>query len=1338
MKPCLLSKKAIKMNLFLILLFLTFLTTGCRHFTLETAKSPFLITHHKLDFDKTNYCLNLNPNNSSNTVDIQPCRLSDSNQHWFYNHGKLQPASMPKLCLEIANANNAASNKNKLPDIRVSPCTQSDHQLWSSTEKPNSTQVNIISKLKDSNGNPIGIYVDKTNGNNVAAYSSADIARDLSSWIILPTRFSGSISDNLLKGPSGKVTELSEWTVDMNTNQQPIVVDYNGREIFHFDHDFVTLSKTIDLIDYGFSSTHLDLIPDINIHARLMKNLCGGDKYSLKIDLLDANKNLLETAYNSGIVSISSNTICDKAHDFHDIRRILSDYPKGVRFIKWTSGGGYGGSDNSKHSGTMMADASLTIAMLGESFAITTSGDLNENCAIFSFINDRYEAKACSDHHYAYSCWDTINKRWQITEKTGNWYRGQYQCSKEFGKRAIFHAPVVHNMEKSFKDSVKADIWVNRTRHDANSTWTQWYSDSFENLLSNANAGSRHIDAWSYSTKSDWSIADRNTDELFILRKSDEWKPASRTKTVDLIKSGYTADELDNIPPITALQTYIVSGNSWLIHACLKIELLDNSHQVLKAANHCIGKSAESSPKEIRTNKISIDNYPEGVRKVRWTDNILDAQILYFADAKLSIDRNHEDSEHHRKRHTELLSGNKVAVKSFDIIVTTQDHYWAGTDEDVFFSYNGKSELLNTPGQKDFRRGQVTRYSIEMMKGKTIDLENTLRFSIGLNHDKWGRYLFTNDDWKFGGVKIVINGIEVFSNSTEKTLSLDESIFNCWFVGCESSINYAFRMDNTIIAKLVQSNSWKVAFVNDSPLNAEIIVENSHGNTISKGNIAIGDELYFEVHAHDKIRAKIHDQLATINGLEVFQPRHETRAYINIPNPHHLDGDSAFKQGHIPFKVEFVNHYNNTIELWTVIGPNNKHPQATLAAGKSVTLTTYPNQSWQAVNSNGIVIPINNRFTYRAKSEDKHATINSAAISQFRVTTQMIRHVADSLGTSLTDKEVEALHKRIHVINKKDILDYQKNHRSARASAMDMTTATTAGAAVGAVIAGVVATAMFPATATGYAAIAAASLLGAQYGSGIGITYNYNANSRVNIVDATKPEIKNTFVTLKSGDLYGPWALNRSSAMEDFTWKHFPRIGDSGTDHMAVLRPADSGQPTTLKAWHPTLNETKTFKPIKTSAQFDAAIFVVVKVPGTTDTYQMRITSGDMPQLSGTRPMHSQLTHGHRLWDWWYANSEQENNKNVVYAAGEFFIRKENNTVFGIIPKTGHFHKGGNFNHENLTNTCKILNKMGYDTSGFLLDGKDMQYAWQGTPIEELGFSGHPPRTCATLLDKTP
>lgn len=95
-------------------------------------------------------------------------------------------------------------------------------------------------------------------------------------------------------------------------------------------------------------------------------------------------------------------------------------------------------------------------------------------------------------------------------------------------------------------------------------------------------------------------------------------------------------------------------------------------------------------------------------------------------------------------------------VNTLDVLVTTADVGWAGTDDDVTLTLAGHSWDLDNESHDDFERGHTDTFHLDPGEGLRVDDIHAVRIAKSSDGFAGG--------WKLGGVRIVANGTTVYDN----------------------------------------------------------------------------------------------------------------------------------------------------------------------------------------------------------------------------------------------------------------------------------------------------------------------------------------------------------------------------------------------------------------------------------------------------------------------------------------------------------------------------------------------------------------------------------------------
>jgi len=96
-------------------------------------------------------------------------------------------------------------------------------------------------------------------------------------------------------------------------------------------------------------------------------------------------------------------------------------------------------------------------------------------------------------------------------------------------------------------------------------------------------------------------------------------------------------------------------------------------------------------------------------------------------------------------------------VQSLDVLVTTSDKNWAGTDDTVILSLGVLDFNLDNPHHDDFEKGHTDHFVFDT-SDKNLDLFTINDVTIHKSKDGH------DGGWHINGVKIEADGVEIFNN----------------------------------------------------------------------------------------------------------------------------------------------------------------------------------------------------------------------------------------------------------------------------------------------------------------------------------------------------------------------------------------------------------------------------------------------------------------------------------------------------------------------------------------------------------------------------------------------
>jgi hypothetical protein len=140
------------------------------------------------------------------------------------------------------------------------------------------------------------------------------------------------VRKNMLANPDASAGNMSGWTVTQNGGNGWAVS--GGAFITSYGWDRRT--QTVDLFAQGFSASSLASLPPIHVSEQFRRTWCA-DHYSLKVELLDANQQVL-TTFDTGDVQQASGA-CDYNGTWDTVSKTFTGYPAGVRYVRFTDGG---------------------------------------------------------------------------------------------------------------------------------------------------------------------------------------------------------------------------------------------------------------------------------------------------------------------------------------------------------------------------------------------------------------------------------------------------------------------------------------------------------------------------------------------------------------------------------------------------------------------------------------------------------------------------------------------------------------------------------------------------------------------------------------------------------------------------------------------------------------------------------------------------------------------------------------------------------------------------------------------------------------------------------------
>lgn len=211
------------------------------------------------------------------------------------------------------------------------------HQVKISDDMSNWTVVETLSGVT-SNGqiltvrfspalmNVRGVMINTTSSNSWVAWNEIEV-------FSIPTP---TAETNLLTN-AGAENNYDGWTkIDggngwrINTVGLDLIgTPRSGNNLWVSSYEFCTLIQDIDLLAAGFTESQLDVSPNIRAGAFIATNSRTGAYTTIKLELCDANGDMLSTHYVCNNINTPLNTSwTEKSH-------IISSYGTGVRKLKF-------------------------------------------------------------------------------------------------------------------------------------------------------------------------------------------------------------------------------------------------------------------------------------------------------------------------------------------------------------------------------------------------------------------------------------------------------------------------------------------------------------------------------------------------------------------------------------------------------------------------------------------------------------------------------------------------------------------------------------------------------------------------------------------------------------------------------------------------------------------------------------------------------------------------------------------------------------------------------------------------------------------------------------------
>lgn len=609
-----------------------------------------------------------------------------------------------------------------------------------------------------------------------------------------------NLSHNLLKNASGEAGDLSHWTITEGASvPQPIVVDHPQNPGFRFSYDTVKKTQVISLLGEGFTEAQLDQTRPIHIYQRVAKTWCDQDNYSLRVELLDRDKNVLHTFAQAGKVAREEGQKrCEDFSDFLDINHIIRNYPQGVRYIRWTDGG----SDSEYwqgYYGPTLKDASLKIETELVYHPWLNQDPANGDCA-FIDTEGRWVQAHCPNNVKRFACFDGSINAWRITSAAGVWLSGQQQCQTEFGDQAVFAVPKTEESNAKLRQRVSEDTWLNLTDQTVEGVWQSWRTDEFDNLLDNGSAEWGSLQGWQYDQRAHWSVVDFHGESIFAAKPYPKPAPhhTERTQLIDLVAKGFNAAKMDAVPALTATQGYRIGPHA-NPNACVTIDFLDQNQNLLHSVTECLDDDFSINDEPVnRFIQIHATDYPTGTRYLRWTDTIENAAVLLLDNARLHLDPSQPAARRARALKKEDCTY-EVPVHKVEVRVSVGNN---GTDDTVHLNIFGKQTSLSEWFHDDFEANTSYTYSVEFKKPQILTPDREISGLLRLAQSDWDC-----DTFELTGFEVLINDRSAFKQAGMHLLIRTVTFLNP-FGGGNSDYYFSFKLPEEFFNPAQRCDAW--------------------------------------------------------------------------------------------------------------------------------------------------------------------------------------------------------------------------------------------------------------------------------------------------------------------------------------------------------------------------------------------------------------------------------------------------------------------------------------------------------------------------------------------------
>lgn len=214
---------------------------------------------------------------------------------------------------------------NSVHEIKIS----NDFENWRTVETLSGITTNgqiLTVKFDQPQLNVRGVMINTPSSSAWVAWAEIEVYS-------IPTP---TVETNLLTNP-GAESDYDGWTkIDDGNGWSTTTVGLDlaatprsGNKIWVSSYYNCTLIQTIDLLAAGFTASQLDASPNINAGVFVATNDLTGGIATIKLELLDANDDVLSTHYVCNNINIPTNT------SWTEKSVLVSSYGAGVRKIKF-------------------------------------------------------------------------------------------------------------------------------------------------------------------------------------------------------------------------------------------------------------------------------------------------------------------------------------------------------------------------------------------------------------------------------------------------------------------------------------------------------------------------------------------------------------------------------------------------------------------------------------------------------------------------------------------------------------------------------------------------------------------------------------------------------------------------------------------------------------------------------------------------------------------------------------------------------------------------------------------------------------------------------------------